>query len=215
MRLGRRLVGLARRDGLEAVTIRTSPSGGHPVWRLHDLVMCGREEAASLCTIRSEQQRTIGLRVPPAYENDLDQAQEALSAYALGRQDGGLQPADDDTVGPAMPMAPVGEEMKLVRALVDHEDLNELRAALVEAGAVQIVLSEASLYTYTPRTEVFRGQRRKIAFDPRLRLEVIVPESDVQRVVQAMQRIPGVSTYLQVIDASLAAAVGGERAPRT
>jgi nitrogen regulatory protein PII len=98
--------------------------------------------------------------------------------------------------------------MKLVRALVDHEDLEELRAAIVEAGAVQIVLSEASLYTSAPRTEVFRGQRRKVAFDPRLRLEVTVPESDVQRVVQAIQQIPGISPYPQVIDATLATAVG-------
>jgi nitrogen regulatory protein PII len=108
-----------------------------------------------------------------------------------------------------MPMAPAGGEMKLVRALVDHEDLDQLRATLVEAGAVQIVVSEASLYTPTPRTEVFRGQRRTIPFDPRLRLEVTVPESDVQRVVQAIRRIPGVATYLQVIDASLTAAVAG------
>jgi hypothetical protein len=64
------------------------------------------------------------------------------------------------------------------------------------------------LYTRAPRTEVFRGQRRTIAFDPRLRLEVTAPESDVHRVVQAIEQIPGVSTYLQVIDASLAAAVG-------
>jgi len=151
--------------------------------------------------------RTIGLRVLPAYENDLDRIQEALSAYALGRQAGAPQPVDGDTVQPVMPMAPVSGQMKLVRALVDHEDLDELRATLVDAGAVQIAVSEASLYIPAPRTEVFRGQRRKIAFDPRLRLEVTVPESDVQRVVQAIRRIPGISTYLQVIDASLTAAV--------
>jgi Amt family ammonium transporter len=152
--------------------------------------------------------RTIGLRVLPADENDLDRTQQAMSAYAFGRPDGGLQPVDGDAVRPAMPMAAVGGGMKLIRALVDHEDLDALRDTLLEAGAVQIVLSEASLYTSTPRTEVFRGQRRKVAFDPRLRLEVTVPESNVQRVVQAIRRIPGVSTYLQVIDASLAAAVG-------
>jgi nitrogen regulatory protein PII len=64
------------------------------------------------------------------------------------------------------------------------------------------------LYTSAPRTEVYRGQRRKVAFDPRLRLEVTVPESDVRRVVQVIDRIPGTSTYLQVIDASLTSAAG-------
>ncbi|HEX6453322.1 MAG TPA: ammonium transporter [Trebonia sp.] len=153
--------------------------------------------------------KTIGLRVRPADENNLDRVQEAMSAYALSRPAGGLQPVDGDTVRPAMPTTAVGGGMRIIRALVDHEDLDTLRDTLVEAGAVQIVLSEASLYTSTPRTEVFRGQRRKVAFDPRLRLEVTVPKSEVHRVVQAIQRIPG-STYPQIIDASFAAAVGDD-----
>jgi ammonium transporter, Amt family len=151
--------------------------------------------------------RTIGLRVPPAVENDLDRIQEGLSAYAFGRPDGGLQ-AVHPTTRPGMPTAPVGGQMKLIRALVDDEDLDELRATLLKAGAVQIVLSEASYYTSMPRTEVFRGQRRKVAFEPMLRLEVTVPETDAQRIVQAIQKIPGTSTYAQVIDVGLAAAVG-------
>jgi hypothetical protein len=91
--------------------------------------------------------RTIGLRVLPADENDLDRTQEGLSAYAFGRQASGLLPVDDDTGGPTMPTAPAGAQMKLVRAVVDHEDLDELRATLVKAGAVQIVVSEASLWS--------------------------------------------------------------------
>jgi Amt family ammonium transporter len=152
--------------------------------------------------------KTIGLRVLPADENNLDRTQQAMSAYAFGRPDGGPRPVEGDAVRPAMPMTAAGGGMKLIRALVDHEDLDALRDILVEAGAVQIVLSDASLYTTTPRTEVFRGQRRKVAFDPRLRLEVTVPDSGVHRMVQAIQQIPSTSTYLQVIDASLAAAVG-------
>jgi len=58
------------------------------------------------------------------------------------------------------------------------------------------------LYIGTSRTEVFRGQRRKVEFDARLRLEVLAEESDVQRVIEAIRRIPGAVTYLQVIDAS-------------
>jgi ammonium transporter, Amt family len=157
--------------------------------------------------------RTIGLRVLPAYESDLDQVQEALSAYAIGRPAGVMQPADG-TARPVMPTVPATGEMKLIRTLVDHEDADELRAVLVEAGAVQIVLSEASLYTQASRTEMFRGQRRVVEFDPRLRLEVTAEESDVQRVVQAIERVPGVSTYLQVIDARLTEAVGRGRPPR-
>jgi hypothetical protein len=54
-----------------------------------------------------------------------------------------------------------------------------------------------------------------VEVEPRLRLEVTAAESDVQRVLHAIQRIPGASTYLQVIDACLIKTVGGERAPRT
>ena len=150
--------------------------------------------------------RTIGLRVPAEDENDLDLAQEALSAYAFGRQDGGLQSVNHDAVRPRTP--PVDEEMKLISALVDYKDLDELRDAIVGAGAVQIVISEASLYTSAPHTEVFRGQRRNVAFDPRLRLEVTVQKADVPRVVQAIRQVAGVGAYPQVFEASLAPAVG-------
>jgi Amt family ammonium transporter len=158
--------------------------------------------------------KTIGLRVVPASEGDLDQAQEAAAAYALGRP-AGLVRAAGQAARPPAPAVPAAGQMKLISALVDHEDADELRRLLVEAGAVQIVLSDASLYTRASRTEVFRGQRRVVEFEPRLRLEVTTAPSDLPRVVQAIQRIPGASTYLQVSDACLPEAVGGSRAPRT
>jgi nitrogen regulatory protein PII len=93
--------------------------------------------------------------------------------------------------------------MKLIRVLVDRPDADELRNALVDAGAASIVLSEASAYTSNPRTEVVRGQSRMVEFDRRLRLEVIAEERDVPRVVDAIRRMPGVSSYLQVLDADV------------
>jgi ammonium transporter, Amt family len=148
--------------------------------------------------------KTIGLRVLPAHENNLDQVQEALSAYTFGRAADVMRPADH-AARPVMPPAPATGQMKLIGAVVDHEDADELRRILVEAGAVQIVLSEASLYTQASRTEVFRGQHRVVEFEPRLRLEVTAAESDVQRVVQAIRRIHGASTYVHVIDANTGA----------
>ncbi len=143
--------------------------------------------------------KTIGLRVLPADEADLDWRQEAMSAYVLGHPASVTRPAKHPLRAP-VPTAPAGEETKLITALVDHEDAEELRIALIEAGALQIVVSEASLYSRTPRTEVFRGQRRALEFDARLRVEVTVEKSNVQRVLEAIQRIPGASRYLQVTD---------------
>jgi ammonium transporter len=159
--------------------------------------------------------RTIGLRVLPLDENNLDRVQEALSAYPLDRSTAIVGPTRDGTVGGMLPMGPGSREMKLIRALVDHQDLDELRATFDEVGVVQIVLSEASVYTRAPRTEVFRGQRQMIDFEPRLLLEVTAPEPDVQRVTQAIQQIPGANTYLQVIDAQGTAAVEGEGTRKT
>jgi hypothetical protein len=84
-------------------------------------------------------------------------------------------PNGDYAVPTPIPAAPAGEELKLIRALVDHDNAVELRVALVEAGPVQIVVSEASLCTPT------------------------------SRVVLAIQRFPGASASLQVIDAHLTA----------
>jgi ammonium transporter len=158
---------------------------------------------------------TIGLRVLPVDERNLDRVQEALSAYAFDRPAAVVRPARDDRVGDMLPMAAASRGMKLIRTLVDHEEIDELLDTFVEAGAVTIVLSEASVYTRASRTEVFRGQRQMIEFEPRLRLEVTAPDSDVQRVTQAIQEIPGASTFLQVIDAHDTGLVGRQRARRT
>jgi ammonium transporter, Amt family len=183
--------------------------GGHLLaWQVLAIVVVVAYSFGVTWIIASAVAKTIGLRVLPAEENDLDRVQEGMSAYALGRPAVVMQPTDGEAGRPATAMAPPDAKMKLIRAIVDHEDIDQLRAVLVEAGAVQIVLSEASLYTRTSRTEVFRGQRRIVEFDPRLRLEVTAAEPDVQRVVQAIERIPGAATFLQVIDASLTAAVG-------
>jgi ammonium transporter len=144
--------------------------------------------------------RTIGLRVSPTDEDCLDTAQQSISAYALDEATGAMQRATPVRPAPTTQSGQVGR-MKLIRVLVDRPDADELRSALIDAGAASIVLSEASAYTTNPRTEIVRGQARMVEFDRRLRLEVIVEERDVTRVVDAIRRMPGVSSYLQVLDA--------------
>ena len=61
--------------------------------------------------------KTIGLRVSPADEDDLDQRQEAMSAYAFGRAAGVMQSVKT-AERPLMPATATGQ-MKLIRALVD------------------------------------------------------------------------------------------------
>ena len=146
--------------------------------------------------------RTIGLRVSPTDEDCLDTAQQAISAYALDEATGAMQRSAPVRPLPTTTQPGQAGRMKLIRVLVDRPDVDALRSALVDAGAASIVLSEASAYTTNPRTEVVRGQSRMVEFDPRLRLEVIAEERDVARVVDAIRRMPGVSSYLQVLDAN-------------
>jgi nitrogen regulatory protein PII len=157
--------------------------------------------AFAFCTtwlIATTVARTIGLRVSPTDEDCLDATQQAISAYALDEVTGAMQRA---APSPTTTQPGQAGRMKLIRVLVDRPDADELRSALVDAGAASIVLSEASAYTTNPRTEVVRGQSRMVEFDPRLRLEVIAKERNVTRVVDAIRRMSGVSSYLQVLDA--------------
>jgi ammonium transporter, Amt family len=146
--------------------------------------------------------KTIGLRVSPEDESQLDIRQEALSAYAVSTPATVVSDADTALQAPVLKV-PADGELKLITALVDYDDVDELRVALVEAGSVQIVLSEASLYMQAPRTEILRGQGREVAFDPRLRVEVTTEETNVRRVAQALHRLIGASTYLQVVNAQV------------
>lgn len=152
-------------------------------------------------TIAMSVAKTIGLRVLPEDESELDIRQEAISAYALTTPASVVE-ATEQVLSAAARTVPPDGELKLITALVDNDDADELRVALVEAGAAQIVLSEASLYTQASRTEMFRGQRRVVEFDPRLRVEVTTDESNVQRVAQALRGIPGATTYLQIVNAN-------------
>jgi ammonium transporter, Amt family len=154
--------------------------------------------------IATAVQKTIGLRVARTDEEDLDLAQQGMSAYAFGLVDGMMQPAYQQGSAPAPATTATGP-IKLITALVAKDGAEQLHDVLVEAGAASIVVSDASLYAGSLRPEVFRGQRRGAAFAPTLRLEVLVEEADVGRVIQALQAIPDASRYIQVGDVQLAA----------
>lgn len=111
-----------------------------------------------------------------------------------------------------LPAATGNGDMRLVTALVDHDDPDELREALIQAGASSLVLSEASVYGVNPRTEVIRGHRRTVEFAPRLRLEVLVDEPSVPHVVDAPQALPGASQYVHSARSRLAATVAARAA---
>ena len=80
--------------------------------------------------------------------------------------------------------------MRLVTAIVKPHKLGEIRVALEEAGVVGMTVSEALRYgRQKGHTEVYRGAEYRVDFTPKIRLEVVVEDGDVGRVVEAITAV--------------------------
>jgi ammonium transporter len=153
-------------------------------------------------------QRTIGLRVDPKDESNLDHVQQGATAYAYGRSSDIMQ-AELEPV-PAIKVPDAAAEkpgtMRSVTVLIDDTDVDEVRTALMAAGATTIALSDASVYERAPdgpKKEIVRGSSRTVEFHPRLRLEIVVPKDQIPEVVAALRHFDGVGDYVQVTDLNL------------
>ncbi|WP_372734938.1 P-II family nitrogen regulator [Nocardioides sp.] len=77
--------------------------------------------------------------------------------------------------------------MKLVTAVVKPHKWEEVRSALEAAGVAGMTVSEVSGYgRQKGHTEVYRGAEYDIALVPKIRLEVVVADGDVDAVVEAI-----------------------------
>ena len=78
--------------------------------------------------------------------------------------------------------------MKLITAIVKPFKLDDVKAALKDAGISGITVSEARGFgRQGGHTETYRGTEYKIEFVPKVRIEVVVDEGDVDRVVDAIR----------------------------
>ncbi len=74
--------------------------------------------------------------------------------------------------------------MRLVTAIVKPFKLDDVKTALQEAGITGMTVSEARGFgRQGGHTEVYRGAEYRIDFVPKVRIEVVVDEFDVGRVV--------------------------------
>ena len=79
--------------------------------------------------------------------------------------------------------------MKLVTAVIKPHKWEEVRAALEALGITGMTVSEVSGYgRQKGHTEVYRGAEYDIALVPKIRLEIVVNDEDVQVVVDAIVR---------------------------
>ena len=75
--------------------------------------------------------------------------------------------------------------MKLIIAIIKPFRLDEVKTALLSAGVQGMTVTEVRGFgRQRGHTEVYRGAEYKIDFVPKLRLEIVVDESDADRVAQ-------------------------------
>ena len=75
--------------------------------------------------------------------------------------------------------------MRLVTAVVKPFRLEEVKSALQEAGISGMTVSEAQGFgRQGGHTEVYRGAEYRIDFVPKVRIEVVVDDSEVDRVLR-------------------------------
>ena len=77
--------------------------------------------------------------------------------------------------------------MKLVTAVIKPHKWEEVREALATAGVVGMTVTEASGYGQQKgHTEVYRGAEYDVSLVPKIRLEVVVDDGDVDLVVSTI-----------------------------
>ena len=78
--------------------------------------------------------------------------------------------------------------MKLITAILKPFKLEDVKNALQEAGVTGMTVSEASGFgRQGGHTETYRGAEYKIDFVPKVRLEIVVNDSQVDAVVDAIK----------------------------
>jgi len=79
--------------------------------------------------------------------------------------------------------------MKLVTAVIKPHKWEDVRVALEAIGITGMTVSEVSGYgRQKGHTEVYRGAEYDVALVPKIRLEIAIPDGDVDVVVGAVEK---------------------------
>jgi nitrogen regulatory protein P-II 1 len=77
--------------------------------------------------------------------------------------------------------------MKLITAIVKPFKLDDVKAALKEAGVTGMTVTEVQGFgRQAGHTEVYRGAEYTIDFVPKVRIEVLAEDGDVERLAEAV-----------------------------
>ncbi|GLV94528.1 nitrogen regulatory protein P-II 1 [Streptomyces lavendulae subsp. lavendulae] len=77
--------------------------------------------------------------------------------------------------------------MKLITAIVKPHKLDEIKEALQTFGVQGLTVSEASGYgRQRGHTEVYRGAEYQVDLVPKIRIEVLVEDSDAEELIRVV-----------------------------
>jgi nitrogen regulatory protein P-II 1 len=77
--------------------------------------------------------------------------------------------------------------MKLVTAIIKPFTLEDVKSALEQVGVLGMTVSEVQGYgRQKGHTEVYRGAEYSVEFVPKIRVEVVVDEAQVDKTVEAL-----------------------------
>ncbi len=78
--------------------------------------------------------------------------------------------------------------MKLVMAIIKPFKLDAVREALTEIGVQGLTVSEVKGFgRQKGQTEIYRGAEYAIEFVPKVRLDIVIDDGEVDRVVEAIR----------------------------
>jgi len=78
--------------------------------------------------------------------------------------------------------------MKLIKAIIKPFKLDDVREALSEVGIQGITVSEVKGFgRQKGHTELYRGAEYKVDFLPKVKIETVVSDGDVDKVVEAIR----------------------------
>ena len=78
--------------------------------------------------------------------------------------------------------------MKLIEAIIKPFKLDEVRQALTSVGVEGLTVSEVKGFgRQKGQTEIYRGAEYAISFLPKVKIEVAIPDSQLDDVLEAIQ----------------------------
>lgn len=80
--------------------------------------------------------------------------------------------------------------MKKIEAIIRPHKVEDVREALHEVGVTGMTITEVKgIGRQKGHTETYRGSEYEISFVPKIKLEVVAPDSQVQKIISTIIKI--------------------------